>query len=118
LLPDRAIFATKNYIVQFLAASFTEYPTGSLDNVAIEAGNKSPVIFLVSADSDPTPLIEEAARRAKKELSTVSMGQALEEFAENFINHSKAKSERVLRQNCHLGLRYMETLFDLTKQTH
>jgi dynein heavy chain len=115
LRPDRAIFAAKNYITQFLGPSFTEYPNVSLDNVAIEAGNKSPVIFLLSAGSDPTPLIEEAARRAKKELNTVSMGQGREEFAENFINHSKAKGEWVLLQNCHLGLRYMETLFEMYK---
>jgi dynein heavy chain len=60
-------------------------------------------------------LIEEAARRAKKELNKVSMGQRREEFAENFISQLKHKSEWVLLQNCHLGLRYMETLFEMYK---
>lgn len=115
LRTDRAIFAAKNYIAQFFGPQFNEYPNVSLDAIAQEAGNASPVIFLLSAGSDPTPLIEEAAKRAKKELKTVSMGQGREEFAENFINQSKNKGEWVLLHNCHLGLRYMETLFEMYK---
>ena len=67
LRPDRAIFAAKNYIAEFLGPQFNEYPNVSLDAIAQEAGNASPVIFLLSPGSDPTPLIEEAAKRAKKE---------------------------------------------------
>ena len=115
LRPDRAIFASMKYIGEFLGEEYNEYPSVSLDNIAAEAGNSSPVIFLLSPGSDPTPLIEEAARKAKKELNTVSMGQGREEFAENFINQSKHKGEWVLLQNCHLGLRYMETLFEMYK---
>jgi dynein heavy chain len=43
------------------------------------------------------------------------MGQGREEFADNFINQSKHRGEWVLLQNCHLGLRYMETLFEMYK---
>jgi hypothetical protein len=60
-------------------------------------------------------LIEEAAKRGTKKLNTVSMGQGREEFAQNFIAHSKAKGEWVLLQNYHLSLRYMETLFEMYK---
>ncbi|KAK8835297.1 Dynein heavy chain 5, axonemal [Tritrichomonas musculus] len=113
--PDRAIFASSKYIQEFLGDEYIEYPPVNLDNIAVEAGNASPVIFLLSPGSDPTPLIEDAARRAKKELNTVSMGQGREEFAENFIQQSKHKGEWVLLQNCHLGLRYMDTLFEMYK---
>ncbi|OHS96678.1 Dynein heavy chain family protein [Tritrichomonas foetus] len=115
LRPDRAIFASTKYIVEFLGKEFIEFPNVQMDKVAAEAGNKSPVIFLLSPGSDPTPLVEEAAKRAKKELNTVSMGQGREEFAENFINQSKVKGEWVLLQNCHLGLKYMATLFEKYK---
>jgi dynein heavy chain len=118
LRPDRTIFGAKIYIAESLGKlendqTYNDYPKVSLDSIAAEAGNRSPVIFLLSAGSDPTPLIEEAAKRVKKELNTVSMGQGREEFAENFISHSKANGEWVLLQNCHLGLRYMETLFEM-----
>jgi dynein heavy chain len=49
LRPDRAIFASINYISSFLGPEFTEFPSASLDNIAVEAGNTSPVIFLLSA---------------------------------------------------------------------
>ncbi|KAK8898529.1 Dynein heavy chain 5, axonemal [Tritrichomonas musculus] len=115
LRPDRAIFASMKYISDFLGKQFSEFPNTNLDQIAAEAGPKSPVIFLLSPGSDPTPLVEEACKRAKKELNTVSMGQGREEFAENFINHSKVKGEWVLLQNCHLGLKYMTTLFEKYK---
>ena len=115
LRPDRAIFASNKYIADFLGKEYMDFPSVQLDKVSAEAGNKSPVIFLLSPGSDPTPLVEEAAKRAKKELNTVSMGQGREEFAENFINQSKAKGEWVLLQNCHLGLKYMATLFEKYK---
>ncbi|OHT04931.1 Dynein heavy chain family protein [Tritrichomonas foetus] len=115
LRPDRAIFASTKYIGEFLGKQFIEFPSVQMDQIAAEAGNKSPVIFLLSPGSDPTPLVEEAAKRAKKELNTVSMGQGREEFAENFINQSKHKGEWVLLQNCHLGLKYMAALFEKYK---
>ncbi|KAH0792655.1 Dynein heavy chain family protein [Histomonas meleagridis] len=115
LRPDRAIAASQNYIQQFLGKQYMEFPSISIDDIAVEAGNKSPIIFLLSPGADPTPLVEEAARKAKQTLNTISMGQGREEFAENFINQSKHKGEWVLLQNCHLGLKYMETLFEKYK---
>ena len=115
LRPDRAIFASTKYICDFLGKEYIEFPSVQMDQISAEAGNKSPIIFLLSPGSDPTPLVEEAAKRAKKELNTVSMGQGREEFAENFINQSKHKGEWVLLQNCHLGLKYMATLFEKYK---
>ena len=116
LRPDRAIFAANQYISETLGKEFIEYPAISLDKISVEAGNKSPVIFLLSPGSDPTPLVEEAARKAKVQLNSVSMGQGREEFAEAYIQQSKAKGEWVLLQNCHLGLRYMNALFEMYKQ--
>ena len=118
LRPDRAIFAANQYISEVLGKEYIEYPATSLDKISIEAGNKSPVIFLLSPGSDPTPLVEEAARKAKLPLNSVSMGQGREEFAEAFIQQSKAKGEWVLLQNCHLGLRYMNQLFEMYKADH
>jgi hypothetical protein len=59
--PGRAIFASSKYITDSLAPEFTEFPAVSRDAIASEARNSSPVIFLLPARSDPTPLMEEAA---------------------------------------------------------
>jgi hypothetical protein len=48
LFPDRAIFASTNCILAFLGPEFTQFPAVSLDTVAVEAGNASLVIFLLS----------------------------------------------------------------------
>jgi hypothetical protein len=56
-----------------------------MDNIAVEARNRSSIIFLMSTGSDQTPLVGEAAKKAKMNLNTVSMGQGSEKFTEAYI---------------------------------
>jgi hypothetical protein len=51
----------------------------------------STVIFLQSAGSTPTPAVEEAAKSAKKNLSSVSMGQVREELVKLILHNPKLK---------------------------
>jgi dynein heavy chain len=115
LRPDWTIFASSKDIAESLGSEFIGFSLVSLDAIAVESANASLVIFLLSSRSDPTPLVEEAGRRAKKELHTVSIGQGREEFAENFITQSKHGGDWVQLQNCHFGLRCMEMLFEMWK---
>jgi hypothetical protein len=64
-----------------------------MDNIAFEAGNQSLDIFLLSTGSDPTPLVEEADKKAKMNLHTVYMGQGSEKITGAYIVQSKAKGE-------------------------
>ena len=52
-----------------------------LDVISAEAKNLSPIIYLLSACSDSTPLVEEAAKKTKTELRSISIGQGFEEIA-------------------------------------
>jgi dynein heavy chain len=116
LRPDRAIFAANIFINESLGKEFLEYSMPGLDLISAEAKNLSPVIYLLSPGSDPTPLVEEAAKKAKMELHSISMGQGREEIAEATIQQAKHKGEWVLLQNCHLGLKYMNKLFEMYKE--
>jgi ribosomal protein L16/L10AE len=44
-----------------------------------------PIIFQLRTDSDCTPFVEEACKKAKQNLNTVSKVQGREEFAETHI---------------------------------
>jgi hypothetical protein len=60
-----------------------------MDDIAFEADIESPAKILLSAGSDPTLLVEEAAKRVKKNVNTVSIGQVREEFAEAYLHNPK-----------------------------
>jgi hypothetical protein len=69
----------------------------------IERDIGSTIIFLLSAGSNPTPAVEEAAKRQKK-FKFGFLGTRKRRVCEIYIAQSTAKGECVLLQNCHLGL--------------
>ena len=72
-----------------------------------------PVIYLLSAGADPTDSVETLARKKKKVVTCVSMGEGQEPVALRAINNATVNGDWVLLQNCHLGLPFMDGLEDL-----
>ena len=70
-------------------------------------GCRVPFVFLLSAGSDPTALIEDLAKKNKKKTSSVSMGQGQEVIARAYLSACVVSGEWVILQNCHLGLNYL-----------
>ena len=62
---------------------------------------------MLSQGSDPTALIMELARKAKKAVRSISLGQGQEPAARKLINTGVTQGSWVLLQNCHLGLKFM-----------
>ena len=77
--------------------------------------NRIPILYLLSAGADPSTSIEELARKKKKTINRVSMGENQEETAQTLVDFAKDSGEWVLLQNCHLGLIYMQHLDLLLK---
>lgn len=69
-----------------------------------------PVIFLLSAGADPTDSIDTLARRKRRDIECVSMGEGQDVVALRVINSATANGSWVLLQNCHLGLDFIESL--------
>lgn len=61
----------------------------------------------MSAGSDPSKLIEELAKRRKKKVLGVSLGQGQDVIARRLIATAAAEGHWVLLQNAHLGLTYL-----------
>jgi hypothetical protein len=55
--------------------------------------------YFFYAGSDPTRLVEEEAKNAKKNLNRVSIRQGIKDFAEVYSAQSKAKEKYVLLQS-------------------
>merc|ERR1712139_531646 len=83
-----------------------------------ESGCRKPVLYLLTAGSDPTMAIDELAKRRKKfPTDKVSMGEGQEEVARERNNAAFITGGWVILQNCHLGIDYMLELEDTLIQT-
>lgn len=73
----------------------------------------TPVIYLLSAGADPTDSIETLARRKRRPIECVSMGEGQDVVAMRAITAAAANGSWVLLQNCHLGLDFIDSLEDI-----
>ena len=75
-----------------------------------EANKFTPAIFILSTGADPTNAINELARKMKKKVGSISMGQGQEPAARKLLQQGMLVGSWVLLQNCHLGLKMMREL--------
>ena len=104
---DRALLAIDTYIESSLGREFLL--TAPLDLAALhdEASAYVPMITLLSTGSDPTAKINDLARKRKKSVLGISMGQGQEPAARKLLEQGITEGIWVLLQNCHLGLSFM-----------
>ncbi|KAG5316447.1 DYH8 protein, partial [Acromyrmex insinuator] len=127
---DRTLSQSRKYIAFSLGARFAEPVMTLLDVMHSESRPNTPMICFLSMGSDPTPHIEQLAKRMELICRSISMGQGQEVHArrllisaktevyyreETFslvaiINFNHLQGFWVLCQNCHLGLEYMTEL--------
>ena len=67
-------------------------------------------VCILSMGSDPTDLITGLAKKKKKEVLSVSMGQGQEVVARRFCDQGVATGCWALLQNCHLGIKFLVEL--------
>jgi dynein heavy chain len=116
---DRTNIACAQFIDAQLDSKFTAPVTDSIYDIYAESGPRKPILYLLSAGSDPTTNIDELARKKKKfPTDKVSMGEGQERVARQRNNDAFITGGWVILQNCHLGIEYMNELEDtLTKTT-
>jgi len=110
LREDRTLLCALDYIKRTLGPQYTEAPALDLHSVVDECRPLVPVIFLLSQGSDPTTQIEALAKRCKKRLGAISMGQGQEPAAHALVAAGFTSGDWVLCQNCHLGLPFLREL--------
>ncbi|XP_039290802.1 dynein heavy chain 8, axonemal [Nilaparvata lugens] len=109
--PDRTLSQSKKYLASSLGVRFTEPVILNIESLFAESRPSTPMTCFLSMGSDPTSLIETAAKRHEVEFRTISMGQGQEVHARKLLNLFMNQGGWMLLQNCHLGLEYMAELF-------
>ena len=114
LREDRALTTSYEFIEQVLGSeSYTKPVTDTIDSIEASSTKTEPVLFLLSAGVDPTSSIDDLAKKRKKQLSKVSLGEGQGSKAQSLIAEAMEKGDWVLLQNCHLGLTFMQELDNL-----
>ena len=112
---DRTMLAASRYVEAVLGKEYAESQQLNIQDCIDESDGLSPIIFLLSQGSDPTTLIEAAAKKSKKKIHPISMGQGQEPAAKAIVESSWDNGDWALLQNCHLGLPFLIQLEDMIR---
>ncbi|EER14943.1 axonemal dynein gamma heavy chain, putative [Perkinsus marinus ATCC 50983] len=115
---DRTTIAAAQFINKQLDPKYTAPVTDSIDSIYCESQNRKPVLYLLSAGSDPTSMIDDIAKKKKKfPTDKVSMGEGQEVIAWEKMKNGFLAGTWVILQNCHLGLGFMNQMEDILTRT-
>merc|ERR1719247_4030035 len=115
---DRTGVACSDFINFQLDPKFTAPVTDAIIDIFEESKNRKPVLYLLTAGSDPTMTIDELAKKKKKfPTDKVSMGEGQEKVAREKNTNAFISGGWVILQNCHLGIDYMNELEDTLTKT-
>lgn len=110
--PDKLMLAVQDFIIEHLGQPFVEPPPFDLSACYTDSTVSTPLIFVLSAGSDPTRAFfsfsETAGMRSKVE--AISLGQGQGALAATLIAEAQVKGSWVLLQNCHLASSWMGDL--------
>ena len=129
--PDRTILAALKFIRKFATLSsgkkreagskrnslpalgprFVDPVTDTIEEVIKDSKVSTPMVYLLSAGSDPTDGILAFARRKKISSTIVSLGEGQSQLALRAMTLGSQNGGWVLLQNCHLGLDFVENVF-------
>jgi len=118
LREDRTIPASTQFIENQLGPRFTAPVADAITDIYQESAACKPVLYLLSAGTDPTAVIDELAKKKRKSpLDKVSMGEGQEKVAREKNAAAFITGGWVILHNCHLGIRYMTEVEETLMKT-
>lgn len=110
--PDKISLAVQNFVTEKIGRQFIEPPTFSIAKSFKDASVTVPLIFVLSAGSDPVAdfmRFAEEMNMAKK-FEAISLGRGQDKKATNCINENASRGGWALLMNCHLASSFMPKL--------
>lgn len=88
---DRALSQSRKYIASSLGAKYAEPVITLVDVMHSESRPNTPMICFLSMGSDPTPSIEQLAKKMEIICKSISMGQGQEVHARRLLHSAKTE---------------------------
>ena len=112
LRPDRVVLGIRTLVAGILGEAFVQPPAFSLPNCFAESSLTTPLLFVLSAGSDPTAALLKFAEDQgfSDRMWVISMGQGQGPKAASLIEDALGVGGWILLQNCHLAPSWMPTL--------
>jgi dynein heavy chain, axonemal len=116
--PDKIVLAVQNFIIEQIGKQFIEPPTFNLAKSYKDSSITTPLIFVLSAGSDPVADFERFAgdMNMTKKVEKISLGRGQGPKAHSMINDNLTRGGWVLLMNCHLAVSWMPTLEAICEQ--
>ncbi|GFH22159.1 uncharacterized protein HaLaN_19578 [Haematococcus lacustris] len=110
--PDKVVPAVQDFVETQLGKKYVEPPAFNLSACYGDSSPTTPLIFVLSAGSDPTAALLQFAgeKNMASRLTAVSLGQGQGPKAAALIAEGIASGAWVLLQNCHLAPSWMPSL--------
>ncbi|XP_030767557.1 dynein heavy chain 1, axonemal-like isoform X2 [Sitophilus oryzae] len=117
LRPDKVTNSMQDFLSQKLGQQFVEPQSSDLSAMFKESSCVVPLIFVLSAGTDPAAELYKFADRMKfgKRLLSISLGQGQGPRAEKMIKEATEAGSWVFFQNCHLAPSWMPSLERITE---
>lgn len=109
---DAVYKALQNFVIEKIGKKYCDPPPFALASCFGDSANVTPLIFVLSAGTDPVASWRKYAAEVGMDsrLSTISLGSGQQKPAENMIEKGKNQGLWVLLQNCHLLISWMPKL--------
>lgn len=116
--PDKIVLAVQNFITEQIGKQFIEPPTFNLTKSYKDSSITTPLIFVLSAGSDPVADFERFAgdMNMTKKVEKISLGRGQGPKAQTMINDNLTRGGWVLLMNCHLAVSWMPALEAICEQ--
>eukprot|EP00946_MAST-07B_sp_MAST-7B-sp1_P003364 g3364.t1 len=108
--PDKIVLAVQAYVVAVQGDKFVKPPPFILSDSYEDSNNTTPLVFILSAGSDPMAAIVKFGNDIGAQRGSISLGQGQGIKAEKMIERGYKDGSWVILQNCHLAESWMPDL--------
>jgi len=108
--PDKVVLAIQMFVRDEMGEKFIKPPPFDLQSCYQDSSAIVPLVFILSAGSDPMGAVLRAGELLNTPVYPISLGQGQGPKAQKLIETAKDKGYWVVLQNCHLAPSWMTTL--------
>ncbi|CBY22454.1 unnamed protein product [Oikopleura dioica] len=114
---ERVVTAIQDFVILNIGKSFVENPPVSIGDLYANMTPSSPLVFVLSAGSDPMGAFQRFASESSylERVHAISLGQGQGPVAERLITTATKNGDWVFLQNCHLAKSWLPRLEEIVK---